>query len=338
MKRILLHLAASILALATTARSDGLPAQVSIRGSKGKDVTVIARQRNTLSLQLPEHRLGTVKVDVADIHNIQFALPSVAQKALALYQQNKWDGCADLLKPIILPYLDYVDLPNNNALPLVEKYAESLRQSRRYAEAAEVYQRLQNQTAPKLRQRAMVSLAYCEVARGLPNEAKALLRGAAVTNHHEEVFGLARLVEARIGLHETNALAGIDAAAQAIAALPIDSPYYAESLIVSATCYERLHHEKAAGSLADANREEAAYEDRKPTLPAALTNLIAVARAINQQVTNMFPETLWAADAQRKLTELDATNQPVAAVSAPDAAPDTAGDKSPSDPMQEELP
>jgi tetratricopeptide (TPR) repeat protein len=309
MKTHLVHLIA-VIALCRSVLAVDLPAQVSIRGSKGKDVKVVSRQRNTIALQLPEHRLGTVKVVVDDIHSIQFALPSVAQKALGLYQQGKWDGCADLLAPVIGPYMDYIDLPNNNALPLVEKYAESLRQARRYADAAEIFRRMQALPAPKSRTRASVSLAYCQAAMGRAAEARALIKDAAVTNHQDEVFGLAKVVEARIGLLETNTLAGIDAAAQGIAVLPIDSPYYAECLALSASCYEQLHRDKAAGLLGGENHEEAVYDDRRATIPPSLTNLLAVARSISHQVTNLFPDTLWSADAQRKLVELASTNQP----------------------------
>jgi tetratricopeptide (TPR) repeat protein len=310
-----------LLMLAAAAAADALPAEVAIRGSRGKDVVVVSRQRGTVTLQLPEHRLGTVKVAVEDINSIQFALPSVAQKAVSLYQQGKWEGCSELLRPVIGPFLAYVDLPNNNVLPLAEKYAESLRQSRKYADAVEVYQRLKALPAPKLRQRATVSMAYCSAALLQPAEAAALLREAAATNHHEEAFGLAKLVEARIHLQAANALGAIDAVAQAIASLPIDSPYYAECLVVSAECYEKLGDDMADGALGDEYRTEAAYADQRPAPPAVLTNLFVVARSINEQVTNLYPDTLWSADAMKKITEMDTATNKAETASAPAVDP-----------------
>jgi len=304
MKRIV-----SILLMAAcgaTAGAASLPAYIVTKAARGKDLLVVSRQRAAVTVQLPEQLRGTVQIPIDDIRSITFSLPSVANRATSAFEQRKWSEAQALFKAALAPYTAFLDLPNNNIVPLMWQYAESFRLDGKYDEAIALYQQFDALPSGLHKQRAQLGRAYCDCAMGRTKEARALVDSAAPTNHAEALFAQAQMVRARISLSEGNPLQAVDEIARAVATMRIESDVYPECLFVSAACYEALESiRKEQPAVKDPFGEsDARYGSAKVVLPEAMANLLQVASGIHQQVTNMFPGTVWADQSRAELARL----------------------------------
>ncbi len=310
-------------ACCATAAAESLPAYVVTKAARGKDFLVVSRQRSVITVQLPEQLRGTVQIPIEDIRSVQFSLPSIANRAVAAFEQRKWTEAQALFKTALAPYAQFLDLPNNNIVPLMWQYAESLRMNSQYDEAIALYRLFDPLPAGLHRQRAQLARAYCDCAMGRTKEARALLDTASPTNHTDALFAHAQMVRARVCLAEGNSLQAVDEIARAVATMRIDSDIYPECLFVSATCYKALEViRKEQPTVKDPfGQGDARYDSAKVVLPDAMANLLQVSSGIHQQVTNMFPGTVWAEQSRTALAELTAElskTEPEAPAAAPD--------------------
>lgn len=303
MKRII---SLFLLACCAAAEAESLPAYIVTKASRGKDFLVVSRQRSVITVQLPEQLRGTVQIPIEDIRSVQFSLPSVANRAVAAFEQRKWAEAQSFFKSALEPYAQFLDLPNNNIVPLMWQYAESLRLDGKHDEAIELYRLFDALPAGLHKQRAQLARAYCDCAEGRLKEARALLDAAAPTNHTDALFANAQMVRARISLAEGKSLQAVDEIARAVATMRIDSDIYPECLFVSALCYEALEGiRKEQPAVKDPfGQGDARYDSARVVLPDAMANLLVVSSGIHQQVTNMFPGTAWAEQSRAELVKL----------------------------------
>ena len=301
-----------IAVAATAAAGESLPAYIVTKAARGKDLLVVSRQRSVITVQLPEQLRGTVQIPIEDIRSIAFSLPSMANRAVAAFEQQKWKEAQPLFKAALEPYITFLDLPNNNVVPLMWQYGESLRLDAKYDEAIAIYRQFDGLPDGLHKQRAQLARAYCDCLAGRTKEARALLETAAPTNHTDALFAQAQMVRARISLAEGKALQAVDEIARAIAIMRIDSDIYPECLYVSAECYKALEGvRKEQPVTEDAfGQSDARYDSAKVVLPEAMTNMMQVSFAILQQVTNMFPDSAWARQSSAELASLAAPSQP----------------------------
>ena len=182
---------------------------------------------------------GTVAIPANTISAVQFDLPAPVKQASEAYRAGDVEKAVSLY-PALEPMRSFTALPQCNVTEEFLNFADSYRQTRKYAEAEAVLNSLNfgdNKEAPL---RATLIRAFILCDRNETDKAEALMKDFPRTNPEDLNFPLDRIVRTRIFLangrfHEAALEAG-----EAVAITRIEAPVYPESLYLAAACYEKM--------------------------------------------------------------------------------------------------
>lgn len=267
--------------------------QVAIRGVRNdvSDYTLVGRADRMLRVMPKGKGSGEMLLNVKDIVEVRFALPPALTQAMQAYSGGLYDQAAALMRPIAMPLMPYLDLPNTNAIAIVMAYADILRSGRKYDDAFAIYEKLKVLPKSPTTLRASILSAQCLASTGKLEAAQKALDANEPIKRENELFPVDRMVRAQVHLLNKEYQTSIDEIAQVIACSRIDSEWYPESLYITAQCYEGL---------------------------GAMTNIVSsvggsntfneVSLTIYKELTKNFPKSTWAQKSKPKVVVPVSTN------------------------------
>jgi hypothetical protein len=261
--------------LPAEAQSPSLPVTVRIKKGDASDFILLGRTARELRLQPPAGG-GQVLLPVDNVAEVRFDLPPAYANVRPAYNAGRWPQVVSILRPIVTPMLPYLDLPNNNAVPLVLVVADSLRRSGDFSGAYDWLQPLTALPNAAQRQTGLVWSAYCKTLLHQGDNALSLLDKAGELGPGNRLFPLERLVRASVALDKKDYASAIDAAAQSTAFSPIESEWYPQTLYVSAESYRHM---------AETSAEEQ---------PLSTNGYRNIATSLYKEIADLFPDSTWA--------------------------------------------
>ena len=286
------------------AQSTGLPVKVRQKDNKQSNMILLKRVEKGLQLQ----RKGADEIldlPLSDISAIEFVLPDSWGQAQKLVKQNQFEKAAVELKPIITPLLSYLDLPNSDAALFAMNFADILRQADQWSEAADIYSKIRSVDGSPQATDATLWMAYCLVNQGKLEETTHILKSHTTLKHADPLFGLEYLVRAKVSFAQQHYDVAIDEIAQVIAFSRIEAEWYAESLFISAGCYEALDDKKNASPSSETEGTDDKKNDKK-----VVKTKKEVAQSIYQELSRGFPNSPWTKKSQSKITPSQDATKP----------------------------
>ena len=286
---------------------------VRVRNSKGDETEMVLLGKTDKNLRM-QVKGSTAETAIAlnQIVGLEFIMPANWEQAQQELDAGQFEKAAAMMGAGIMPLLDYLDLPNSNAPSLVMKHADLLRYANKLDEAAVLYNKLR--MLPEFPQAAqsMMWAAYCLAAQGKTDEATKILATITPFNRDHELFGVERLIHARLHLAKKDYRSTLDEVAQVIAFSRMESDSFPESLFISAECYEAL-----------GGNAQATPESKNQTAAANATDYNKVAQSIYQEIVKNFTNTPWAKKSQLKVSAISPTTLPAkpSPASTPEAKP-----------------
>jgi tetratricopeptide (TPR) repeat protein len=300
-----------LLAAATICHAQ-VPVVLILKKGGASEAVLVGKTDTGVRLQAKGAAAGEYQLTFDQITEFRFVFPETVAQAQEALQQGQFDRAAALLKPVAAPLLGYLDLPHNNAVPLVMVLADSLRRADKAEEALAYFDRVRVSAKSPDAARATVWAAHCHVALHRADEAWKALQSVPPLKRDNEWFGLQQLVRARVRFAQNDFLAALDEVSLGIAGSRMESESFPESLLLAAQCYERLADTEAVlsalgatrlaqATLPGTNRVAAAAGTNVLSAPLVVTNYPQVAQAIYREIATDFPNTVWARQSRSKL-------------------------------------
>ena len=121
------------------AQSAGLPVVVQMQKGDASEMILLGRADRSLRMQSKGVVGSEIIVPLNQIVEIRFVFPPALQQAQQALQLGQLEKAASLSNLILTPMLPYLDLPNNNAAPLVLTLADLYRRINKFNEAIAFY-------------------------------------------------------------------------------------------------------------------------------------------------------------------------------------------------------
>ncbi len=274
---------------------------VRMRNLKGDNTEMVLLGRTDKNLRM-QVKGSTAEIAIAlnQISELRFIMPETTWKqAQQEIDSAQFEKAAVMMGPSIMPLLNYLDLPNNNAASLLMDHADLLRHANKLDEAAVLYNKLRMLPESQQTTRAMMWTIYCLAAQSKTDEAEKMLKTFEPFARDHELFGVERLVHARLDLAKKDYRSTLDEVSQVIAFSRIESDSFPESLFISAECYEAL---SATAPVTPETKNSA------PTVNPI--DYHKVAQNIYQEITKNFANTPWAKKSQLKVSATPPTTLP----------------------------
>ena len=101
---------------AQTAAPAGVPAKVTVEQG-ARDIVLVRRSGNEIQYRMPDAPPGVTATLVRDqIKEVEFAISVDMPKVHEAMRRRRWEQAVQLLLPSVDPLLDWLDLPENNAV------------------------------------------------------------------------------------------------------------------------------------------------------------------------------------------------------------------------------
>ncbi len=283
--------AALIAAMLASAQAADVPANVRMRNARGAiDVTLTGRQKNSVYARPANLQAGMTILNADDIEAIQLQLdnPRLTAGENAA-RAGKLNEAVGFYRQVIEPVLPYLDIKSNNGVAPAFRYAELLRMRTLWNESLKVYRVLQGAADLDTRQAATAWEAYVLTRQSDFDRAAKISDSLTIDDPAHPGFTAASLARSRIALSRNQEETALDWAARAAALSRLDNPLYAETLLLTGECYERMSRKAPAKLRTSAVTQTADGDVRQP--PMTSGEFAAVARSIYTQLTVLFPKT-----------------------------------------------
>lgn len=238
------------------------------------------------TILIPFHTIESVEFELSD----DLAAASEAyragdlERALMLYRQLR--GFESL-----------VVLPGSNIGQEFLNWADTLRQLRRYNEAAEVLASIDFSENDEGRSRALLIQAFIHCDRNEIDEAAQLMEDFVPIDRENVNFPLDRIVRARIHLARDETHLAALVVGESLASAPIESPVYPELLYLAAQTYEKMKTK----SQNPADAEQVAMIDK---LMGESVDYDALVEGVRTHLSFIFPNSYWAQQSPGNVDEL----------------------------------
>jgi tetratricopeptide (TPR) repeat protein len=229
---------------------------------------------------------GSVAIPANTVSAVQFELPAPVKQASEAYRAGDVERAVSLY-PALEPMRSFAALPQCNVTEEFLNFADSYRQTRKYAEAEALLNSLNfgdNKDAPL---RATLIRAFILCDKDDAAKAEDLMKNFPRTNPEDLNFPLDRIVRTRIFLANGKFHKAALEAAEAVAITRIEAPVYPESLYLAAACYEKMG-EVLVKQKAGMTRTESEKIMDDPIDYAAVGN------SVRQQLGLLFSKNYWA--------------------------------------------
>ncbi len=227
---------------------------------------------------------GTIAIPANTISAAEFELPAPVKQAAEAYRAGDVEKAVSLYAALE-PMRSFVALPKCNVTEEFLNFADSYRQTRKYAEAETLLGSLFG--GKEVPPRATLIRAFILCDKDEAGQADALIKDLPRTAAEDPNFPLDRIVRTRIFLangkfHEAALEAG-----EAVAITRIEAPVYPESLYLAAACYEKMG-EVLAKQKAGMKRAES------DKIMEETVDYAAVSNSVRQQLALLFSKNYWA--------------------------------------------
>lgn len=229
---------------------------------------------------------GTVAIPANTISAVQFDLPAPVKQASEAYRAGDVEKAVSLY-PALEPMRSFTALTQCNVTEEFLNFADSYRQTRKYAEAEALLNSLNfgdNKEAPL---RATLIRAFILCDKNETDKAEALMKDFPRTNPEDLNFPLDRIVRTRIFLAKGKFHEAALEAGEAVAITRIEAPVYPESLYLAAACYEKM------GEVLVKQKAGMARAESEKLMDDAI-DYTAVGNSVRQQLSLLFSKNYWA--------------------------------------------
>ncbi len=229
---------------------------------------------------------GTVAIPANTISAVQFDLPAPVKQASEAYRRGDVEKAVSLY-PALEPMRSFTALPQCNVTEEFLNFADSYRQTRKYAEAEALLNSLNfgdNKEAPL---RATLIRAFILCDKNETDKAEALMKDFPRTNPEDLNFPLDRIVRTRIFLAKGKFHEAALEAGEAVAITRIEAPVYPESLYLAAACYEKM------GEVLVKQKAGMARAESEKIMDDAI-DYTAVGNSVRQELSLLFSKNYWA--------------------------------------------
>ncbi len=238
------------------------PITVKIRsGKRTRTITLIGRKSDAVLFTEKQDGLGTrFSLPIDKIDELVFDL-KIDELTVYRYTSKKdWHGAVQYLSPIVKPTLDYLDIPDNNAveagLRLGVYMMKDAQASSLQAKTDEQNRRAKNKYVYAYNTLKKVALAKwspvsdlaelrkieCLLALKKPKTAARNLSYIQEPEISDIAYGRYWLDAARIQMAKRNYREALDAAVKSICFQNKDIETFPDALLISAQCYEELQN------------------------------------------------------------------------------------------------
>jgi tetratricopeptide (TPR) repeat protein len=318
--RIICLIPVLLFAMFQTSFSQGVPVVVVQKKGAATDTVLLGRTDTALRLQVKGAAAGSeYQIPLDDVSEVRFAMPASLAQAQEALNQNQWEKAATIIRPVVVPTLPYLDLPNNNGLPLAMVLADTLRRANKLEDALFFYDKLRLLPRSAESQRAALWAASCHSALNRSEQASKILQTMDAPKRDSELFAQYQIVRAQVRMAGKDYLAALDDLSQALAFSRMESELYPDAMFLTAQCYEALAATNAVSTrivqltLPATNRVSAtaaaAAITNAPQSLTANSNYVIVAQSIYQEIVTKFPNTPAALKSQPKLPPPVATEK-----------------------------
>ncbi len=276
------------------AESAGVPVTFRMKGGKESEMVLLGREGDRLLMHMKGAETAKTKMEISKILETRFVYPATVKQAEQAYNQNQLDKAAFLLEPTVNSWLPYLDLPANNAVPLVMTLADIFRHTNKVKEAQDLFSKVSKLSKSTDTVRATMWVAYCHAAQDQVEEAAKILETMEPPERGSEQFSMAQLIRARLQLSKKNYHAALEEITQGIAFPRIESDLFPECLFISAECY-------AAIAATQQTSQPSSENTGGVQLILGSTNLTQVAQNLYLEIATNFPDTPWAKKSQSKI-------------------------------------
>jgi tetratricopeptide (TPR) repeat protein len=290
------------------AQSPGVPVVLVLTKGGTSEAMLVGKSDTAVKLRPPGGAAGEYQIPFDQITEVRFTFPETVTQAQAAFSQGQFEQAAALLRPIVTPMLPYLDLPGNNALPIVFWFGDTLRRANKLDEALTVYDAVRTTAKAPDSTRGAVWAAHCHAALGRTDQALRVLDLAGQVKRDSDLFPLCQMVRAQARFAAKDTLAALDDVAQALAFARIESELYPDSLFLAAQCYEVLGATNAMSTrlvqltIPGTNRTVAVAANTNVVFGlTGNTNYANVARSIYQEIVTKYPNSSAAQKSQPKL-------------------------------------
>jgi tetratricopeptide (TPR) repeat protein len=313
------------------------------RGTPPMNAAIIGLRDGSLRIRPTTQKEGELIFDPARITELRLHYPPQVARGMEAFRSADYDTAINQLGRYVFAAMPALAVTNNNAMPVISAYADSLRHKGRFKEATSVFNRIREVAPPHESRVATMWIAYLKARENDIAGARTMIDEVGELERADELFALVHLVHAWILLDEKKPTEALSHAGRAVAFSRIESNIHPEALFVSALAYEAAAEEEFAKQTAerDAARSRAlkaevnrrfvksweeakAAETTPPTESEIEKNIpgaeidsrvpppptkqeipeFAVARQIFNEISRTFPQSVWAARSKPKLDAL----------------------------------
>jgi hypothetical protein len=303
-------LLAGALALSAHAQTSTvrLDARIGVKGQRSAmPIVLTGRYGDVLSARLPDNPRGTIRYNVQEIVFLDVPLPPDAlRQAEAAARVGKYADAVRILRPLVRPLVPYLDLPLRRTLDAAFRYADFLRLAQGWSEAISIYQALQANADPDVRQKATGWLAYSLARARRYDDARTALQAYTSDDPAAPGFVPAAIAHAWVDAYGDIPEASLDWASRAVALSRVDHELHSEAMYLSAEAYRRMAR-PAAAAAAPADGEvvqdgETDLPPRAPAMPPA--DFLSAASNQYRRIVDFFPQSPFAGRAAEQLQTL----------------------------------
>jgi tetratricopeptide (TPR) repeat protein len=228
-----------------------------VLGKDEKEVDLVGREKNSLFYRPrggPEGASMTVKLE--EITEGEFVVELDGEAVSKALMAENWPAAAVLLTPVATPLLPYLDIPENNGVPIAIQAGQALMKSARnlmvtgganleratnvYLRAHQVLKAVSTAEWTPDAEVARLNAIQCLIAVGDLKTAAKDLAAARAPDPGDESFGLYWLAQAQLHYARGQTRAAMDAAVKSLVFDNKNIETFPDALFMTGRCYEDL--------------------------------------------------------------------------------------------------
>lgn len=307
---------ALLLSMFSASLGQGVPVIVVQKKGASAETALLGRTDSALRLQVKGAAAGSeYQISLDDVSEVRFVFPASLAQAQEALNQNQWERAATIMRPVVVPLLPYLDLPNNNGVSLAMVLADTLRAANKLEDALLFYDKMRMLPRTTEAQRAAIWAASCHASLNRSEPALRILQTMEAPKRDSELFAQYQTVRAQVKMAGKDYLSALDDLSQALAFSRMESELYPDAMFLTAQCYEALAVTNVFSTrlvqwtLPSTNRvTTAAATTNVLQSLTANSNYVTVAQSIYRDIVTRFPNTPAAQKSQPKLPPPSATD------------------------------